>query len=266
MKKAVTIGMVVVGVLALTGLSIAEIREYLQVARNRTSEAIREAIPLNVEIDRMEVLLSKLDHQVANQKYAVAQSKIALEDSESVYARSQSRCKTLLAEMQQLRALGVTENSTLNGCHTVAYRGVSMADVRRALCCRLEAYKEAEATCKAQKEGMCQQRQAYAQLEQRFTSWQSQRRLLSQRLETLKARHKSQQLASETDTTVFNDADLARATELADQIEKEIRIVEAQQALGSDPAELFAHDDSAETGTEIEAEVDALLEKTSSVQ
>jgi hypothetical protein len=68
-------------------------------------------------------------------------------------------------------------------------------------------------------------------------------------------------LASDTDTTVFNNADLARATELADQIERKLRIVEAQQALGKDAADsLLSNGVIDSQATNVEAEVDRLLE------
>ncbi|MFM7071575.1 MAG: hypothetical protein ACKO38_07270, partial [Planctomycetota bacterium] len=38
-----------------------------------------------------------------------------------------------------------------------------------------------------------------------------------------------------TDTSVFDDADLARATAIADTIERELRVVETQQAMQADP-------------------------------
>lgn len=255
MTKSIKIGIAVVGLFAVTGFSVAEVREYLQVAQNRASTALREAIPLGVEIDRMKVLIGKLDEQVASQKYAVARSKIALQDAEAEYARSKSRCQNLLAEMRHLR--GLETSNQASGCHTVGYRTVSTSDVHRALQYKLSAYKEAEATCEAQHAAMSQHRHAYDRLEQQFMSWQSQRRLLAQRLETLKARHQAQQLTSETDTSVFNNADLARATELADQIEKELRIVEAQQTLGTDPFEAIPSEDL--SSERVEAEVDRLL-------
>lgn len=258
MKTSVKIGMAIAVVIAATGFSIAEVREYLQVAANRTSESLRDAIPLSVEIDRMEVLIGKLDSQVASQKYAVAKSKIALQDSEAEHARSESRCQNLLAEMQHLRSLNPTQQPSSGGCQTVAYRNVSASDVRTALSYKLAAYKEAEASCKAHASAMSQQRQAYSRLEQQFSNWQSQRQVLSQRLETLRVRHQTQQLASETDTTVFNNADLARATELANEIEKELRIVEAQQALGGDPSSSFLTGESVPQ-VDVESEVDRLL-------
>lgn len=259
MKKYVGIGALVAVVVSIAGFSFAEVGEYLQVARNRAVSTVKDSIPLDVEIDRMQVLIGKLDQQVDHQKYAVARSGIVLQDAQAEYVRSDARCQHLLAEMKQLRGLNVSQSTNQGSCHQVSYRNVSQTDVRRALTYKLAAYKESTATCKAHEQAMQQQRQAYGQLEQQFTQWQSQRRLLAQRMETLKARHQTQQLASQTSTSVFNNGDLARATELADQIERELRIVEAQQALGSDPVNsLLTTSNSAELSS-IEAEVDAIL-------
>ncbi len=260
MKKYATIGMAVVGFMALAGFSLAEVREYLQVAGNRVATTVRDSIPMSVEIDRMEVLLKKLDGQVSQQKYAVAKSKVALQDAEAEYQRAQSGCEGLLSDMQQLRNLSMSQTTSSCGTITVGCQKVSAEDVRRALAYKLTSWKGAVETAKAREQALMQQQNAYAALERQFTDWQSQRQLLAQRLETLRARHQTQTLASETDTTVFNNADLARATELADLIERELRIVEAQQALGSDPAESFlgnAGNDNSTTN--VEAEVDRLL-------
>ncbi|MEO2018586.1 MAG: hypothetical protein ABGZ53_29900 [Fuerstiella sp.] len=260
MKKLVGIGMLVALVASVAGFSVAEMGEYLQVARNRAASTVTDSIPLDVEMDRMQVLLKKLDAQVGHQKYAVATSKIALQDAEANYSRSEARCQNLVAEMEQLRGLNMQSSSSQScGTITVSCRSVSQSDIRRALSYKLAAWKAASATCKAQEQSVQQQRMAYTRLEDQFGQWQSQRSLLAQRLETLKTRHQTQQLASETNTSIFNNADLARAIELADQIERELRIVEAQQALGSDPTDsLRTPSDSTELSS-IEAEVDAIL-------
>ena len=249
------------GVLAVAGFSVAELREYMQVARDRVATTVRGEIPLSVEIDRMEVLLKKLDGQVSLQKYAVAKSRVALQDAEAEFQRAQGGCESLLSDMQQLRSLATTDTTSSCGTITVGCQKVSSEDVRRALTYKLTSWKEVSATAKAREQALKQQQLAFNGLEKQFTDWQSQRTLLAHRLETLRIRHQTQQLASETDTTVFNNADLARATELADQIERELRIVEAQQALGSDPAELLLGNGVIDSkSTNVEAEVDRLLE------
>ena len=266
MKKFVGIGMLAAVLASVAGFSVAEVGEYLQVARDRAASTVKDAIPLDVEIDRMQVLLQKLDAQVGHQKYAIARSKISLQDAEAEYARSDARCNHLLAEMGQLRDLNVSNLGSSCSAVTVSCRSVSQSDVRRALSYKLAAWKESTATRSAQEQAVQQQRQAYSQLEQQFAQWQSQRRLLSQRTETLKARLQTQQLASETDTSVFKSADLARATELADEIERELRVDEAQRALGNDPADSFLIPSDATELSNVEAEVDAILGNTVAAQ
>jgi hypothetical protein len=99
MKKFVGIGALVAVVVSIAGLSFAEVGEYLQVARDRAASTVKDSIPLDVEIDRMQVLIRKLDQQVDHQKYAVARSEIVLQDAQAEYVRSDARCQHLLAEM-----------------------------------------------------------------------------------------------------------------------------------------------------------------------
>lgn len=264
-KKLIGVGVVSAAALVLAGFSLAEVGEYFQVVRNRVSSGIHGGIPLSVEIDRMEVLLKKLDAQENDQTYAVARFRVALQDAEAEFERSQGSCENLLSEMRQLRDLSKSEASGSCEITMVGYRKVSAEDIHRALAYKLSMWKSASATAKAREQALEQQRTAFAKLEQQFADWQSQRSLLAQRLETLKARLQTQQLASETDTTVFNDADLARTTELADQIERQIRIAEAQQALGNDPvASIMSNIGVEPIGADVEAEVDGLLRSTDS--
>ena len=260
MKKFATIGMAVAGVMAVTGISTAGLLEYLQVARNRIATTIRDSVPLSVEIDRMEVLLEKLDGQVGQQEYAVSKSKVALQDAEAEFQRAQVGCKALVRDMRQLRGLSYTEATGNCGTIKVGGQSVSPTDVRRALTYKLSSWKGATAAAEAREQALLQQRAAYSALERQFNDWQGQRQLLAQRVETLKTRHQTQALASETDTSTFNNADLARATELADQIERELRIVEAQQALGSGMAESVLNNQLSDADTsDVEQEVDRLL-------
>lgn len=246
-------------VASVAGFSLAEMAEYGEVALNRVAEEVRKPIPLSVELDRMKVLLDKLDRQVNSQKFAVAKAKVALEDAEADLEHQRSGVDRLLAEMRRLRGLESQQSSGMVqiGCHSV-----STTDVRQALAYKLSAWQQSTAKQEALTGLVSQQRAAYQQLQSRFTEWQTQRELLAHRLETLKARYETQRLAADTDVSVFNDADLARATDLAEQIEKELRTVEVQQELGNTPlAPIFSDLESA-AKTDIEAQVDQILNNT----
>lgn len=257
------VGMLVIG-MATTGFTLEELGEFFTVFTNRSNAALRAAIPLDVEIDRMEVILKKLDNQVESQKYAVAKSKIALEDAKAELHMAERRCQQLVSDMRQLRSLNPTQMAGSCGAHQVSYLAVSQSDINRALSTKLASWKQANATSQARSKAVEQQQLAYGQLEQKFSEWQSNRELLRQRLETLRARHKNQQLSAKTDTNTFNQADLARASELADQIDKELRIVEAQQALGNNSSDILTNTGS-QNPTNIAAEVDAVLNQQPSL-
>ncbi len=252
MKKIAAIAFAAVAVLSIAGFSIAEVSEYFQVARNNVNESIRDSIPLDVEIDRMELLLKKMDQQVTKQKYQVAKAKVALEDAESDLARDYKHSDMIMANMRKLRGLQSSGQPVSVGCHKV-----SNGDVRQALANHLAAYKAKTATCEATKTAVSQQRKAYESLTQRYDEWNQQRRLLSHRLETLRSRLAAQKAASNTAVLTFDTSELDRATDLANEIETRLRIAETQQALGTDPVDAIL--DSTTEASDVEAEVDALL-------
>ena len=250
-------GIVCMGLLTSVGLSPRVVGEYLGVIAKNAGEVIDRQIPQSAKIQRLELLLKKLQDQVTDQQHAVATAKVELEDAQAEFENQQLACTRILGELQQLRVLTKTDESA---CEiTVGYRGISQQDIRRALAGRLASYKLASQRGEALGKALELRRVACEKLEATFADWQSQRELLAQRIETLKIRQQTQNLESATDTAVFDDADLARTVELADKVERELRIVEARQALGMDPVELLAAESAGDDFAATEAEVDEIL-------
>jgi chromosome segregation ATPase len=242
--------------LAFAGISPRDLGEYLQVFGDKAGTAVKEHIPDSIELQRMDVLLQKLNGQVDQQKRAVATAKIALEDAEAEFQTTELACNRLKGELQQLRDLTKADGEE---CSTlVSYRGISQADIRRALAGRLESWKQTSQRRDALGKALDLRRQAFAQLEAKFTEWQSQREQLAQRIETLKIRHQTASLSADADTSTFDNADLARTTELADGLERKLRIEEAKQAIGLDPLDGLLSTD-VDDRTDLEAEVDSVL-------
>lgn len=257
MKKLTGVGFLLGAGLFAAGLSMAEVGEYLHVAHNRTITAVRDAIPLDVEMDRMEVLLQKLEDQVSTQRAAVARARIALQDAETNFRQSRSHCGQLLSELRQ----PLQFSSGTSPCASTGNASLTVApgEVQRVLAGRLAGWKASSATLQARQQAMHAQRVACTRLEQQFQQWHTQRQLLTQRLETLRIRYQTQQLAGQTDTSILNDADLARTVELADQIERQLRIAEAQQELAETPVSPLPDLKHTAATTDIEAAVDAVL-------
>ncbi len=261
MKKRTTVVTVSATLVVLTGFSVVEGLEYFQVARKCVSQTIRENIPLNVEIERMEVILGKLDSQVAGQKHALAKAQVALEDAEARLAQSQEECQKLICDMRSLRDLQCQTRVAAAPCGTVKVGGysVSAGEITRALAYKLATWKSKTATSSVLEDAVTKQREAYRTLATRYDDWQQKRSLLAQRLDTLRARYAANQ-PSTAGTRGFQDGtDLARATELADEIEQRLRVIEKQQALGANSADQLLLE-TPKSNEDISAEVDRILE------
>ncbi|MEI7698247.1 MAG: hypothetical protein WCK86_00510 [Planctomycetia bacterium] len=249
--------LVFVGVaLAFVGISPRDLVEYLQAAGDQAGEVIKTSIPDSLELQRMDVLLRKMNGQVDQQKRTVAEARIALEDSEAEFQTAELACSRLKSELQQLR--GLTKSDGEECATLVSYRGISQAEIRRALAGRLESWKQSSQRREALGKALELRRRAFAQLEAKFSEWQSQREQLAQRIETLKIRHQTASLSTDADTSVFDNADLSRATAFTDEIERKLRIEEAKQAIGIDPVDALLSTD-VEDHTDLEAEVDSVL-------
>ncbi len=247
----------VLGGLAFAGISPTELAEYGSAVSVFVTKGVRDAIPESVELQRLGVILRKLEQQVGSQKQAVATAKVDLEDAESEFQMQELACTRLKGEMQQLRQL--TQTSDAACVRTVGYGGVSSQDIRQALAARLQSWKQATERCSALQVALQQRRTAFERLEEQFSEWQSKRELLAQRMETLKIRQQTQTLAADTDTATIDDADLARATELADAVDRDLRIAEARQAIGLDPLDIIAEIPASADSDSLESEVDRIL-------
>ncbi|MEY2726431.1 MAG: hypothetical protein RLZZ458_2298 [Planctomycetota bacterium] len=247
----------VLGGLAFAGITPTELSEYVSTASTMVEQRVEQTIPASVELQRLGVILKKLEQQVGSQKQAVATAKVDLEDAESEFQTQELACTRLKGEMQQLRQLTLSEDPAC--LQTVGYRGVSQQDIRRALAARLQSWKQATERCSALQVALQQRRAAFERLEVQFGEWQSRRDLLAQRLETLKIRQQTQTLSADTDTALFDDADLARATELADAVDRDLRIAEARTAIGLDPLDVIAEIPASADNTALESEVDQIL-------
>lgn len=262
MSRKVVVGMLsAVGMLGALGISFTEALEYAQVAQAGVAKVARQELPLSVEIERMEVILGKLQQQLSGQNREVAKAQVALEDADAALQRDRDRADALLQEMQLLRAHQMSSTTSCGkvriGCHTV-----TAADVRGALARKLSSY-ESLCSAIAQREQMVErQRQAYHVLATRFGDWHQERELLTHRLEALRSRHAAQQATTGQNITSFDSTDLARASQLAEEVEQKLRIAEKEQALGSDP---LSHLLSPEVeDIDVESRVDRLLGAESS--
>ena len=239
-------------VLGAVGYSARDMAEYAQVAQKRAAEAIREQIPVSVEIDRLEVVRGQLQQQLSQQNAQVAKAQVALEDAEAALVRDRDDAERCLSGLKKLRSLlGTGCQPVKVGCQTV-----SPGEIRQGLSCKLASYEAKTASVAAREQAVTRQRHAYQSLATRYAEWNQQRELLGHRLEALRSRNAAQQLST-GGAGVFDTKELARASQLADEIELKLRVAEKQQALGTDPLSQLLNVPGATEN--VEARVDRLF-------
>lgn len=257
--KLVLGGLATLGLVGLLSQTPA-VTEYITVGKNRVVQGIEQGIPKSVEFERLQVVLDKLNAQEPDHKRLIAAAQIELQDAETALQQSQLAGDKLRDDMRRLRALA-GDGEQLVVVPASSGKAISTSDVRRALAARLASYKQAQERLELQRRSLAERREAFASLQARFEEWRVNRSQLADRLQTLRLRHESQLLANNTDSRVFDDSDLTRATEIANRLERDLRIVEAQQALGSDAADSILNSTLKveEDFTAIDAEIDQIL-------
>ncbi len=253
MKKILLVAAALMLALVTAGFSVAEDRQYVEVARARGNKALRELVPLSGEIDRLDLVLRKLDQQVAANQQQLITARAALTVAESNLADVEHGCQSLLSDMRQIRGLG-----SLDGCGNirVGCRSISKAHLKYALAWKLTAWKRGTAIRSAHRDSVANQRAAVARLAADLNEWQEERSLLSSRLETLRTRLASHDLKTRQ-AGFFSGTDLTEAKRLASEIESRMERAEGTSVPPS-PSPTPQRFDATSTN-DIVSEIDAIL-------
>jgi chromosome segregation ATPase len=275
----VTTSVAVVVALSMLGVSAQDAGEYTVVlARRAAAVVFGKGVRPDLELERLELLLAKMASQLSQHQRAIARAKVELEDVESAQGKAVAGRHKLKGDLQKLRSLLAASDAadgtdatgvTITGLTvsrdkselcvlSVNGRKVAVGKVRQAMADKLASYKQAVEQCETLERALDERRRASEKLEERLADWQSKRLQLAQRVATLKLRRQTQVLQSRTDTSVFDDADLARATTIADTVERELRVVETQQAMQSDPISELVNESVVDTS--VDEDVEKILE------
>ncbi len=267
--------MAVLVALSMVGVSATEVGEYTVVLARRAGAAVfGKGVKPELEIDRLELLLAKMASQLGQHQRTVAQAKVELEDAEEAREKAVASRQKLKGDLQKLRTLladsDAAEGEAANGVMVTGVtisggrskvcvlkvngRTIATDKVRKAMSDKLASYKHSVQQCETLERALEERRLASEKLEERLADWQSKRVELAQRVATLKLRRQTQVLQSRTDTSLFDDADLARATAIADTVERELRVVETQQAMQADPIDEWVNEPALDASVDEEVE------------
>lgn len=251
--------LVVGGLAALVGgtVGLETAGEVGQVMANRFTEGVKGSIPVEVEIERLELLLTKVEREASRNTHAVARAQIALEDALASKEQAESWAAGCKQKLARLRSLDADEEGRVQlGCQTVSYEAVRLSMARQ-----VSAWKANRATCAAHEKTVAALQAACDNLTAKHEAWTARRDQLKTTLETLRARQTA--LAATTDAPTSGVVvELDRAQELASSIERRLRIAEREEALGQGigiDALSAGEIDADPADMNVEADVDAIL-------
>lgn len=255
MKKPLTIILTICCLLGISGFSLAEMQEYIEVARGRISNLIRKEIPLDVEIDRLEVILKRTNEQVVRHQNQIARTGLIIEHADELMTREKNECNSLLVSMRTLRNMQGTSNYPVSGgCHSHSSQNVSTA-----LAYKYQSYQFKKSSWESCKKLVEQQKVAYENYTREYSEWIQKRDLLIQKLETLKTRLAAYEAGQLNSESSLHASDLKRASELADEIERNLKVEEKKSQLEKESG----RQTTGIADQDILSEIDQLLEENS---
>lgn len=243
-------------VLAVGTVGLPAAGELAQVYWNRGVAAVEAGIPLDVQIERLELLQPKVDHEASQCNHEVAKLQIDLEDAKSSLCADRTTVQSYKENIRRLRGLPVDEE----GMVTVGCQQVSYALVRNKMASQLGVCRVKAAELEAREKLVATLETACNNVEAKRSQWNSKREALKVTISGLRARQAALKASAATPPGEIDSEQLVRAQSLADKIERQLRVAERQQALdaGSAAVEALEGNSSAQL-QDVEAEVDALL-------
>lgn len=255
--KKILIGMgIVVSLFAVSGFGFTEISEYFQVARNNLKQTVKGTISNDVELDRLDLIVRKLNLQISKHKIKVAEAEVAFENAQQAWQSQVDSADGLKKKLADLRDIqqSMDDGQVIKvGCHSV-----SIGQIRAALAKQLQNYKNCRTLCEQKGKLMRAQEKSLAALKEKFRELQSQRDLLAQKIEILRSRNEVQKAQAAVSGNVeLDDTELSRARKLAGEIENRLNVGSKVIALDQESGSILSqvtNDDS-----NLIAEVDQIL-------
>jgi hypothetical protein len=240
----------VVGLLVSGGAGLRASWEYLQAARAEASRTIERNIPLSLEIGRLRQLVGQFDDRIATDRRTLAEAELSLAEAKTDLQTRRSEQQVCLEKLRSLRTGGTRAAMTSTGCGRSR-----VVEPAAALRTWYTQYERAETALSARQTALESQQTSLDQLASRLEESTQERNLLVQRIAALESRSSAQDLGRAL--SAEGDDVLARAREIADRVERRLKVDERIDELAQPATRSTADSDQ-----EIERRVDALLGTT----
>ncbi|MCS7304422.1 MAG: hypothetical protein NZ602_04870 [Thermoguttaceae bacterium] len=210
------------GILAVvvSSLGLATSWSYIKTAWLGIGETIRDATPIAFDLQRLNVAIKDLESESRQNQKFVAQLEVEIEYQEKEVAKLKEEQDKALAEMRKLReALGENKSE-----FQFAGRKYTRPEVEQDLKRRMDVYQERETELKAKEQLLQSRRQTLEAARKKAAEYRRQYDQLVAKAQALQAELKLLEAAQATSPASIDASKLSEAKQLAQEIEKRIRV------------------------------------------
>lgn len=202
-------------------LGVGTTVSYLKGGRKAVVDLVKDLTPIELDIKRLEAEIEALAPQIRAGRQVVAEMDVSLKQQREELEELRQTQEKARQEMQALRELLNKEQDK----YTIAGREYSRAEVEADLNRRLDRYEETEATIKTREALLAQQKESFATAQRKLRELASKKDQLVTRAEGLKQRLAAVRMSQRTSQVEVDQSALARAEELAKQIDRRLEVL-----------------------------------------
>ncbi len=208
--------------LVVSSLGVGTSWSYLKTLWRGMGEKIREATPIAFDLERLGGMIRDLEPEIRRNQQVVAQLEVEVEYLEREIATMKGEQEAAVAQMRKLREALGGSGSELR----FAGQNYSRDQVERDLQRRLDVYEQRESQLGAKLQLLEQRRRTLEAATAKVAEYRRQYEQLKAQAEKLQAELKLAEAAQAAGNLEFDSSKLAQTKQLAQEVEKRIRVVQ----------------------------------------
>jgi DNA repair exonuclease SbcCD ATPase subunit len=198
---------------------LATTSEYVRVVVNQGKEAIQDNIPADVEIDRLGLILSKLDEELADSRRIRAESAIRLEKASRQLEDKREELDDQRKEVEACKSRLTDANTQDEGCSSA--KATELANWTKSCLSRFKATQKAVENLE---QTVINLKKVQSELADLLNTRRQQRDELAARLDAIRIEKESLDLLTGGSGNLPSSDNLRRADELAEKLEDKLRV------------------------------------------
>jgi phage shock protein A len=211
-----------IGALVVSSLGVATSWSYLKTLWRGVGETIRDATPISFDLQRLDGMIRDLEPEIRRNQQVVAQLEVECEYLDREVKAMQAQQQEAMAQMRKLReALDEPKSE-----YVFAGQSYTRSQVESDLAQRLDQYEQRKDQLAAKEQLLQQRRRTLEAAMAKVIEYRRQYNDLVAKAESLQAELKLAEAAQAAGKLQFDSSKLGDAKQLAQNIEKRIRVLQ----------------------------------------